>query len=228
MDCSTATSTTLSRPVVLFADLRDHDHHEKDHKESTVINIDSATIDWSFLQKQKHIPKYFIWPKGDLPLSRAKEELKEPLVDLEGFFKGDEKATCVAADLVRQACSSHGFFQVINHGVDPELIDLAHDHMDSFFKLPASEKLRARKTAGSPWGFSAAHAERFSSRLPWKETLSFGFHDDCSIAVVEDFFSSTLGKDFEQTGYVRTLDTLILSLFELFSGLVILIILVSI
>ncbi|PON71390.1 Gibberellin-20 oxidase [Trema orientale] len=209
MDCSSATSTTLSRPLLLLADLQDHDHHEKDHNNessgtTTNININPLTIDWSFLQKQKHIPKDFIWPKGDLPLiTSAKEELREPLVDLEGFFKGDEMATRAAAELVRQACSSHGFFQVINHGVDPHLIDLAHQHMESFFKLPTSEKLRARKMPGSPWGYSAAHAERFSSRLPWKETLSFGFHDqDCSVSVVEDYFSSTLGKDFEQTGMV--------------------------
>lgn len=201
-NCSTATSTTLSlsTPVVLFSDLQD-DHRGKDHNETS-----TPILDWSFLQKQKHIPIDFIWPKEESPLSSSstKEELKEPLVDLEGFFKGDERATRVAAELVRQACSSHGFFQVTNHGVDTCLIDQAHEHMESFFKLPASEKLRARKKPGSPWGYSAAHAERFSSRLPWKETLSFGFHDDdCSVAVVEDYFSSTLGKDFEHTGYVR-------------------------
>ena len=79
------------------------------------------------------------------------------MVDLNYFFKGDEAETSLAAELVQQACLNHGFFQVINHGVDAHLIDLAQQHMDSFFKLPVSEKLRALKKPGSSWGYSAAH-----------------------------------------------------------------------
>ncbi|XP_062097896.1 gibberellin 20 oxidase 1-D-like [Humulus lupulus] len=193
MDYSTASSTLLSRPV---ADLQyDHDH-EKDHKKSPTV------FDLSFLQEQKNIPTNFIWPKGDLPSTSAEEVLKATVVDLKGFLKGDDAGTRLAADLVQQACLTHGFFQVINHGVDPHLIDLAQKHMDSFFKLPVSEKLRALTKPGSSSGYSAAHAERFSSRLPWKESLSFCFHEDCSVPVVQDYFCSTLGKDFEQTGMV--------------------------
>ncbi|KAF4370018.1 hypothetical protein F8388_015814, partial [Cannabis sativa] len=122
---------------------------------------------------QNNIPANFIWPEGDLPSSSDAEELlKATVVDLKGFFKGDEAETRVAAEFVQEACSSHGFFHVINHGVDPHLIELAQQHMDSFFKLPVSEKLRALTKPGSSSGYSAAHAERFSSTLPWKETLN--------------------------------------------------------
>ncbi|KAL5558609.1 hypothetical protein UlMin_034820 [Ulmus minor] len=148
------------------------------------------------------IPKHFIWPKGDLLLSSTKEELREPLVDLEGFFNGDEEATRNAVKFIREACQSHGFFQVINHGVDLSLLNFVHQHLDSFFKLPVSEKLRAKKVPGCLWGYSAAHAERFSSKLPWKETLSFCFHENGTDPVVLDFFNSKLGKDFEQAGMV--------------------------
>jgi len=72
----------------------------------------------------------------------------------------------------------------------------------SFFKLPISMKLRAKRIPGHMWGYSGAHSDRFSSKLPWKETLSFGFHENDSDPVVVDFFKSTLGKDFEQTGMV--------------------------
>ncbi|KAK9265338.1 hypothetical protein L1049_027253 [Liquidambar formosana] len=157
--------------------------------------------DASFLQKQFNIPIEFIWPKGDV--GRAHEELREPVVDLEGFFRGDDLATQRAAKLVRAACSSHGFFQVTNHGVNPGLISLAHDHMDAFFKLPMSQKLKSRRKPGCMWGYSGAHVDRFSSKLPWKETLSFGFHENgADPAVVLDFFKSSLGKDFQHTGMV--------------------------
>ncbi|KAF5467883.1 hypothetical protein F2P56_012093 [Juglans regia] len=153
-----------------------------------------------FLQKESFVPKNFIWPKGDLVV--AHDELREPIVDLGGFFRGDLVATQHAVLLIRAACLNHGFFQVTNHGVDPRLVKMAYHHMDNFFKLPASMKLRAKRTPGNMWGYSGAHADRFSSKLPWKETLSFGFHDSGSKPVVEDFFKSNLGMDFEQTGVV--------------------------
>ncbi|KAM6560676.1 hypothetical protein CsatA_029915 [Cannabis sativa] len=138
MDYSSATTTLFSRPV---ADLQDHHDHEKDHNNN---NNNTTVFDLSFLRDQNNIPANFIWPEGDLPSSSDAEELlKATVVDLKGFFKGDEAETRVAAEFVQEACSSHGFFHVINHGVDPHLIELAQQHMDSFFKLPVSEKLRA-------------------------------------------------------------------------------------
>ena len=166
-----------------------------DKKEHGVI----SPSDSSFLKKQQPtIPMEFVWVKEGV--GHAHEELREPVVDLEGFFQGDEVATQHAAMLIRAACLNHGFFQVINHGVDSHLITVAYDHMEAFFKLPLSKKLRAQRKPGCLWGYSGAHADRFSLKLPWKETLSFGFHDNGPEPVVEDFFKSTLGQEFDQTG----------------------------
>jgi hypothetical protein len=49
-------------------------------------------------------------------------------------------------------------------------------------------------------GYTSAHADRFASKLPWKETLSFGFQDTAAAPVVVDYFTSTLGEDFEPMG----------------------------
>ncbi|KAM1177375.1 hypothetical protein ACFX13_017133 [Malus domestica] len=175
-------------------------------------------IDSSYLQKQSHVPTGFIWPESHLVA--ALEELNEPLVDLEGFFKGDAVATEHAAKLIRASCLSHGFFQVTNHGVDPNLLKLADDHMDHFFKLPVEEKAKVKRVPGSPWGYSGSHADRFSTNLPWKETLSFGFQANGTDTVVADFFKSKLGEDFEQTGlvyqkYCESMNVLALSIMEL-------------
>ncbi|CAB4296987.1 unnamed protein product [Prunus armeniaca] len=72
----------------------------------------------------------------------AKQELNAPVVDLEGFFKGDVVATENAAKLIRSSCLSHGFFQVTNHKVDADLIQLAYDHVDHFLNLPIEEKIK--------------------------------------------------------------------------------------
>ncbi|XP_061372203.1 gibberellin 20 oxidase 3-like [Gastrolobium bilobum] len=161
-------------------------------------DVQSRFFDPSWLQKQPHVPTNFVWPKECL--EDANEELQAPLVDLHGFLKGDHEATQHAAKLIRKACLTHGFFQVINHGVNPLLIGEAYDQMDAFFKLPIQSKLSVRKKPGSMWGYSGAHAERFSSKLPWKETLSFPFHDNTLEPVVTNFFNSSLGEDFEQAG----------------------------
>ncbi|KAA8531093.1 hypothetical protein F0562_005802 [Nyssa sinensis] len=167
----------------------------KDERENGVLVFDT-----SFLQKQANLPTQFVWPNGDLV--NTGDELREPLIDLEGFFGGDEAATMCAAELVRTACVNHGFFQVTNHGVDAGLIRAAHEQMDAFFKQPVSKKLGARRKPGSVWGYSGAHADRFSSKLPWKETFSFGYHESSAEPLVVDYFKSILGSDYEETGWV--------------------------
>ncbi|KAJ0969489.1 hypothetical protein J5N97_022366 [Dioscorea zingiberensis] len=154
------------------------------------------------LFKQSKIPKEFIWPQTEQPNSL--EQLEAPVIDLTGFFKGDKASTQRAADLIRTACQNHGFFQVTNHGVDVSLAAEALSCMNDFFKLPLSHKLRAQRKPGSMWGYAGAHADRFSSRLPWKETLSFGYQeeDDDTKHIVTDYFISTLGVEFKQMGLV--------------------------
>jgi CRISPR/Cas system CMR subunit Cmr6 (Cas7 group RAMP superfamily) len=57
------------------------------------------------------------------------------------------------------------------------------------------------KAHGSMWGYSGAHAHRFSSKLPWKETFSFPYYVSNALKpVVTNYFKSTLGDDFQQAG----------------------------
>ncbi|URE33287.1 gibberellin 20 oxidase [Musa troglodytarum] len=150
------------------------------------------------LPNQATIPEAFVWRQCDRPT--AIEELDSPVVDLDGFLRGDEASTARAVDCVRAACSTHGFFQVANHGVDASLARDALGCMAEFFELPLCHKLRARRKPGSMWGYTGAHADRFSSELPWKETLSFGYHEAGDDRVVVDYFTSTLGNDFQRMG----------------------------
>ncbi|KAI9097609.1 hypothetical protein K1719_025380 [Acacia pycnantha] len=144
-----------------------------------------------------HVSKSFMWPKESV--AEAEGELEPPLVDLEGFMRGDQDATRRAAELVRQACVSHGLFQVINHGIDSRLIHDAYEQLDAFFKLPLDKKLSIPKNPGTMWGYSGAHAHRFSCNLPWKETLSFPFRHTNDVT---NFFTSNRGQDLQHAGVV--------------------------
>ncbi|KAK7318424.1 hypothetical protein RJT34_03125 [Clitoria ternatea] len=153
------------------------------------------------LLKDKEIPQEFIWPSGDLVKGVEGEDLNAPIIDLKAI-KNDDAAMASAAELVRKACMKHGLFEVTNHGVDPTLIDAAHKEFDSIFNLSMTKKLSAG-TNNNVWGYSCAHAERFSSSLPWKETFSFPYyHLHQNQSQVVHFFQSTLGEEFHHTGVV--------------------------
>ncbi|CAL9085867.1 unnamed protein product [Musa textilis] len=186
MDCN-PTSILLRTPLDL--------NKERDAGAGGVV------FNSSVLGNQASIPKAFIWLQCHRPATI--DDLDAPVVDLGGFLRGDEASTARAVEYVRAACSTHGFFQVANHGVDASLAREAMDCVDGFFKLPLCHKLRARRKPGSVWGYTGAHADRFSSELPWKETLSFGYHEaGGGDRVVVDYFDSTLGPDFDRTGLV--------------------------
>lgn len=140
----------------------------------------------------------FMWPEKDLV--PAVQELQESVVDLKGFFNGDKDATLEAANLIRASCLEHGFFQVVNHGVDFDLIKIAHDQVKAFFVLPTDEKMKGEAEPGSRFGYSFAHSYRYSSKLPWKEIITFGFSYDNSNDGVTDFFQSKFGRNFEEMG----------------------------
>lgn len=154
----------------------------------------------SVLQNDQNIPSQFIWLKEELRPSQ--QELNVPVIDLTGFFKGDVAATAHAAEQLRVCCEKHGFFQVTNHGVDEELILQAQNEMDALFSLPVDKKTSLQKRPGTMCGYSGAHSDRFSTKLPWKEMFSidYDFDNEEEELRVVDFFNNVVGKGFEKTG----------------------------
>ncbi|KAG1369935.1 gibberellin 20 oxidase 2-like [Cocos nucifera] len=182
-----------SSPNALSLNLSSDLNKEKDCHARTVF-------DFSLLRKETEIPIEFIWPGCVRP--NAVEEFKVPVVDIQGFLQGDEPSTRQAAEMVRAACSTYGCFQVINHGIDPSLSHDAMSFLEEFFQLPSDAKLRIHRQPGSFWGYTVAHLDRTSSKLPWREMLSLGNHSVASENGIVDYFKSISGKDFEPMGWV--------------------------
>lgn len=186
-----------------------------DHK-----NQEPLVFDASVLRHQSNIPKQFIWPDAEKPGDKA-TELSVPLIDLGGFLSGDPAAAMEATRLVREACQKHGFFLVVNHGVDDKLIYKAHQYMDSFFGLPLAKKQRAQRKLGEHCGYASSFIGRFSSKLPWKETLSFSYSaEKKSSNAVQEYFLHKMGEDFSKFGqvyqdYCEAMSTLSLVIMEL-------------
>ncbi|KAM0891270.1 hypothetical protein ACQ4PT_026504 [Festuca glaucescens] len=163
-------------------------------------NVTNNVLDLWRLKKE--IPAPFVWPHADTHPSSTTTKLDVPVVDVGAALRSAAGMRHAAAQ-VAAACASHGFFQVTGHGVDPALARAALDGAGGFFDLPLATKQRARRAPGTVTGYASAHADRFASKLPWKETLSFGHdHHGGNGRVVVDYFISTLGNDFKYLGEV--------------------------
>ncbi|MCL7033987.1 hypothetical protein MKW94_013139 [Papaver nudicaule] len=182
-------------------------------------------FDSSVLQHEKDIPSQFLWPDNEKPSSNA-PELPVPLIDIGGFLSSDPKASMEASNLVGEACEKHGFFLVINHGIDSKLIEEAHIFMDTFFGLPLIEKQKAQRMVGEHYGYASSFTGRFTTKLPWKETLSLRFtpreEDDefSDTKIVQDYMIQKMGETFRDFGkvyqeYCESMNVLALGIMEL-------------
>ncbi|KAK8709219.1 hypothetical protein V6N13_060244 [Hibiscus sabdariffa] len=192
-------------------------HHPKDEKKEEQKQL---VFDASVLKYHPNIPKQFIWPDHEKP-SVSAPQLHVPLIDLRGFLSGDPVAAMEASRLVGEACRQHGFFLVVNHGVDDMLVADAHTYMDNFFELPLTDKQRAQRKLGEHCGYASSFTARFSSKLPWKETLSFRYSaQKNSSSMVQDYLVDKLGDEFKHFGrvyrdYCEAMSKLSLAIMEL-------------
>eukprot|EP01018_Ginkgo_biloba_P003101 Gb_13333 [translate_table: standard] len=169
-------------------------------------------------QSNDSIADEFVWPEQER--FTGKENWADvPTIDLSGFHVGDEMAINLAAQKMGEACREFGFFQVINHGMEPELIQAAHRHADMFFGLPAEKKQKARRKAGSKVGYASTFTNytSLSSKLPWKETLALDYSPQSDIP---GYFDTVMGNEFLETGtvfkkYCQAMERLSLEITEL-------------
>ncbi|AED96129.1 Gibberellin 20 oxidase 2 [Arabidopsis thaliana] len=191
---------------------------EKEHEPKQDLEKDQTSpliFNPSLLNLQSQIPNQFIWPDEEKP-SIDIPELNVPFIDL-----SSQDSTLEAPRVIAEACTKHGFFLVVNHGVSESLIADAHRLMESFFDMPLAGKQKAQRKPGESCGYASSFTGRFSTKLPWKETLSFQFSNDNSGSrTVQDYFSDTLGQEFEQFGkvyqdYCEAMSSLSLKIMEL-------------
>ncbi|KAJ4952083.1 hypothetical protein NE237_028915 [Protea cynaroides] len=161
---------------------------------------ESVVFDASVLQHESNvsnIPKEFMWPEEELFSGEARE-LSVPIIDLGGFLSGDPVAVMESCKQVQEACEKHGFFLIVNHGVDEEFMTDVHRQLKWFFELPLSEKGRARREFGEYTGYASSLTNRFKSSLPWKETLSLPYIQGTNS--VEDYLLKSYGDQFKEFG----------------------------
>jgi hypothetical protein len=78
-----------------------------------------------------------------------------PIVDLSPFFRsdgdGDEGDKKKSMQVIAEACSEYGFFQIVNHGVPLDLMSRALELSTTWFQNnPDEEKLMSRPPSHLP------------------------------------------------------------------------------
>ena len=101
-----------------------------------------------------------------------------PIIDLGSSGEADGASLTRIVAEVGAACRDVGFFYVVNHGVDPELIAKAFAQSRDFFALPVADKRKlAIETIGGNRGYSGLlHEALDPARGPdMKEAFNVGF-----------------------------------------------------
>ncbi|WVZ61903.1 hypothetical protein U9M48_011711 [Paspalum notatum var. saurae] len=158
----------------------------------------AVVFDAEVLSREERIPAQFVWPAEERAPAGV-EEMDIPVVDLGEFLRGGGAGGLPRG--VAEACERHGFFLVVNHGVDPALLAAAYSCCAAFYARPLAEKQRAQRRPGESHGYASSFTGRFSSMLPWKETLSFHCSDAPGAErAVADYFVTVLGEDYRHMG----------------------------
>ncbi|XP_039140975.1 probable 2-oxoglutarate-dependent dioxygenase At5g05600 [Dioscorea cayenensis subsp. rotundata] len=128
----------------------------------------SLKIDPAFIQPAEHRPKPTISGAGTIPLIDLSPLLHHQIPsDSSDPAIPNEISSLIAA--IGAACRDWGFFQVINHGVDPQLLERIQKAVVEFFALPAEEKRKVKRDEVNPLGYY--DSENTKNVRDWKEVL---------------------------------------------------------
>ncbi|KAI5066763.1 hypothetical protein GOP47_0017291 [Adiantum capillus-veneris] len=110
-------------------------------------------------QGVKSVPSKYVFPSR--PNSTFKPLASPPVIDLAPL---DTPERPLAVAQIGNACRDYGFFQVINHGIPPSLLERLLDAADKFFSLPIEDRLLF--LVDDP-------RDKRSACVNWKETIAF-------------------------------------------------------
>ena len=89
-----------------------------------------------------------------------------PVIDADGFAGTDWFST------LDTTCTEWGCFQLLNHGIDTDLIAATRRQIVAFFELPEARKLEIERSDTNTWGFF--NRELTKNVRDWKEIFDFG------------------------------------------------------
>lgn len=92
-----------------------------------------------------------------------------PVIDVGELPCGEEELS-----KLKLACEEWGFFQVVNHGIEEQLLDAMEEAAREFFMLPLEEKEKYPMAPGGIQGYGHAFVFSEDQKLDWCNMLALG------------------------------------------------------
>ncbi|KAL1357329.1 hypothetical protein HN51_009251 [Arachis hypogaea] len=117
-------------------------------------------------QSITQVPDRYLVPKQDtLIIPKTSSFLQVPIIDLNKLLSED----AFELHKLDHACKEWRFFQLINHGVDPSLIESVKLGFQDFFNLPIEEKKKLWQKPGDIEGFGQLFVVSEKQKLEWAD-----------------------------------------------------------
>ncbi|KAL4324530.1 hypothetical protein GQ457_11G021290 [Hibiscus cannabinus] len=113
----------------------------------------------------KDIPSRYIRPEVEFDVVSIDESFQIPVIDMSKLGHDDEQKK------LHFACKGWGFFQLINHGVEDEVIEKMKTDIQEFFKLPLHEKMACAQVPNNIEGYGQAFVVSEDQKLDWGDML---------------------------------------------------------
>ncbi|EXB99433.1 Leucoanthocyanidin dioxygenase [Morus notabilis] len=120
----------------------------------------------------RKLPNRYIKPHNERPqltLLNPQDDINVPVISLQDLFSGNESLREATLASISSACREWGFFQVVNHGVDPELMKRARDTWREFFEQPLEEKQRYANSPDTYEGYGSRLGVEKAALLDWSD-----------------------------------------------------------
>lgn len=115
------------------------------------------------------IPDRYIRPLLDRPtLNSDKNDANIPSIDLRGLA-GDKNLRSTTMNQISHACREWGFFQVVNHGVSPLLMDRVREVWRHFFYQPSEVKQMYANSPKTYEGYGSRLGVEKGAILDWSD-----------------------------------------------------------
>lgn len=117
------------------------------------------------------IPQRYIKPLSDRPSINSILETTNniPIIDLRGLYSTNPHEKASTFKQISEACKEWGFFQIVNHGVSHDLMDLAKETWRQFFHLPMEVKQLYANSPKTYEGYGSRLGVKKGAILDWSD-----------------------------------------------------------
>ncbi|KAK7307010.1 hypothetical protein VNO77_39696 [Canavalia gladiata] len=115
-------------------------------------------------QSITEVPEQYLHPNQD-PTVVSNISTEVPIIDLNKLLSKD----VTELEKLDQACKEWGFFQLINHGVNPSLVEIVKRDIQEFLSLPMEKKKQFWQTQEDMEGFGQMFVLSEDQKLEWAD-----------------------------------------------------------